>query len=88
MTFRNVEGARGVTNVNSPPVSSWRIPTPLAKVIRVLIDKQIDAVTGMTVMTFLLLAAATDTIEHMYEAPREDIERIKAQAHEMAQNKH
>ena len=63
-------------------------PTPLAKVIRVLIDKQIDAVTGMTVMTFLLLAAATDTIEHMYEAPREDIERIKAQAHEMAQNKH
>jgi hypothetical protein len=51
MTFRNVEGARGVTNVNSPPVSSWRIPTPLAKVIRVIIDKQIDAVTGMTVMT-------------------------------------
>jgi len=31
---------------------------------------------------------ATDTVGGMYEAPREDIERIKAQAHEMTQNKH
>jgi hypothetical protein len=56
MTFRNVEGARGVANVNSPPVSSWRIPTRFAKVIRVLIDEQIDdeqidGVTGVTAMT-------------------------------------
>jgi hypothetical protein len=61
MTFRNVGGARGVANVNSPPVSSWRIPTRFAKVIRVLIDEQIDdeqiddeqidGVTGVTAMT-------------------------------------
>jgi hypothetical protein len=51
MMFPNVEGARSVANVNSPTISSWRIPTPLAKVIRVLIDEQIDAKTGVTVMT-------------------------------------
>jgi len=51
MTFRNVEGARDVANVNSPPVSSWRIPPPFAKVIRVLSDEQIDAVTGVAAMT-------------------------------------
>jgi hypothetical protein len=31
---------------------------------------------------------ATDTVERMYKAPHDDIERIRAEARDLAQNKH